>query len=268
MESIIINNTKSLCSRHFCDIKKTENIRNNLRKQYLIEPIFAETEQNTELRSAFYEAYKKLTEDELLIYNLYYNTKHSFVIMGEILSKSTDCLKKRIQRIKQKLKAETNIILGMEVSKEILTPQVSNLIYMFLRSFKEHTDTNSVHDMYYYFSRTHFKYFRDDIHIKKVGKYGVDLKNHVYTILVSYIDYQDKKNLFDMKFMVENNHLYVLQVPCIMQSAASFPLDSEAAKEIKNLISLYPPNRKGVLTIPKEIIEDLIAKHQKKEPVD
>ena len=185
IESWVITNTKTLCSRYFRDIKKQGNIKKNYRNEYLTGSVFDMTVADEQLKEKFYEVYRSLTEQEIETYTLYHLTKHSFVKMNELTGIPISTQKQRIQRIKQKVKAQTNIKLGMMCTTEILTPQVKNLIYLFLRRFKENLEAGTLNKMYYYFSKTDLKEFDETIKIKKL----IDMKLNSKITFILWLSY-------------------------------------------------------------------------------
>ena len=69
IESWVITNTKTLCSRYYRDIKKQGNVKQNYRDEYLTGSVFDMTVTDEQLKEKFYEVYRSLTEKELETYS-------------------------------------------------------------------------------------------------------------------------------------------------------------------------------------------------------
>jgi DNA-directed RNA polymerase specialized sigma24 family protein len=261
IESWVITNTKTLCSRYYRDIKKQGNVKQNYRDEYLTGSVFDMTVTDEQLKEKFYEVYRSLTEKELETYSLYHLTKHSFVKMNELTGIPISTLKKRIQRIKQKVKAQTNIKLGVMYTKAVLSPQVKNLIYLFLKRFKKNLEAGTVNKMYYYFSEVEKNNIDKTLDIASVENYEIEVKNGLYTLAVLYSTSANQINAFELSFKILRNHLKVFRLPEILKKGGTFDPNTEAYEKLKKLKNQYPPGKDGESRVPKELIDEIVEKY-------
>ena len=238
--------------------KQNEQFKKN--KEHIITKLYDDNSvtYDKKLRKAYKEALKSLTEEQKNTMILYYQVKENYDLMHEITNISKPALRKRISRIKKKINAETYLNLGYVISKKIVTPEMNDLIYHFLRSFKKNLENNTLKKMYYYFSSSNIKAFSHTIKIKEIIEYEIELTDKIYQLWVIYKDFKNVINSFTFKFTVVKNHLKIVSSIQKIPKMYSFSKDDIIAKKTHELLKLYPPDEKGKLTVPDEVINELL----------
>ncbi|HHE37657.1 MAG TPA: sigma-70 family RNA polymerase sigma factor [Candidatus Cloacimonetes bacterium] len=207
------------------------------------------------------KALESLTDEQQRTLVLYNICDRNYQQMEEIAEVSAVAIRQRISRINNKLKAITYLNLGMIGTKKIVTPELNNVLYKFLTRFKKNLEESTLHKMYKYFSMADLKDYHGTIKIKETENYEIKLKDCEYQIIVLYQNDDDIREAFDFKFKIENNHLKITAPPKKKTIAATLKNDSEQADKLKELLHLYPPDRTGKSTIPKELLDALIKKN-------
>jgi len=223
-------------------------------------------ESDLELTIAFKESFNTLTEVELQIILYYFKCNENIKEMHENLELSYDALRKRISRIKSKLKAETYRRLGFFGTKRIVTPQLNNLIVKFLKRFKENLENNTLRKMYYYFSDIDLSNYEQNIKIKKIIEYDIELVNSIYKAWIFFDNIQNIAECFYIEFYVdENNHLKIITPPTKKKKLVVIETDSEEGKKLSELLMKYPEDKTGRPKIPKEEIEKILQQFKDKK---
>ena len=217
------------------------------------------SESHNSLTEAFHEAFKTLSEKELDSILLYLRCRKSIKKMHEIIGGSYDALKKRVSRIRKKLKAETYQNLGFYGSKKIVTPELDNLIYQFLRRFKQNLEAGTLEKMHYYFSEIDLNKFEKNIKIKKIIEYEIEKTGSKYKIWVFYYNFEGIAETFIIEFKVnEKGNLKILVPPKKDRNPAVFSTDSNEGYLLLKLLNKYPIDKSGRPKIPKEEIEKIL----------
>ncbi|MBC8385195.1 MAG: hypothetical protein H8E57_06720 [Candidatus Cloacimonetes bacterium] len=146
----------------------------------------------------------------------------------------------------------------MLCTKAIVSPELNDVLYIFLTRFKDHLENKTLHKMCYYFSKVDLKEYRESIRIKSVEDYEIALVDSGYDIIVIYWNYIVERKYFGFRFNIENKHLKITVPPQIRQPAVTLENNSDNARKLKKLLHLYPPDKTGKSTIPEELLEALI----------
>ncbi|MFC1898203.1 hypothetical protein ACFLYJ_01395 [Candidatus Cloacimonadota bacterium] len=223
------------------------------------------SEDHNSLADAFHEAFKALSEKELDSILLYLRCRKSIKKMQEAIGGSYNALKKRISRIRKKLKAETYKNLGFYGSKKIVTPELDNLIYQFLRRFKQNLEAGTLDKMHYYFSEIHISNFVNNIKIKKIIEYGIEKVGIKYKVWVFYYNFEGVAETFIIEFKInEKGNLKIITQPKKFNNPIVFNTDSDEGQRILALLNKYPEDKTGRPKIPKEEIEKILKQHAEK----
>jgi hypothetical protein len=261
-EAWIISSTTKLCNDYFSRQKKDAKLKEEYTRNHKEDLYnFAKTEPNITLREAYNKALDTLTEPQMLSLNLYYHCEQNYKLMSLITEASEPALRKRISRIRKKLRAKTFLNLGVIASKKIITPDLHEVLYKFLMRFKKNLENGTLSKMYYYFSETDLKNYQENIHIKSITEYEVELEYDIYKIYVFYVNTKDETEAFTFSFKIVNNQLKIVSPPQIKEKATFVPADSELAKQIKALFEKYPNDEFGVSTVPDELFQEVIRKY-------
>ncbi|MFC1898205.1 sigma-70 family RNA polymerase sigma factor [Candidatus Cloacimonadota bacterium] len=262
----IINTTKNYCKKYFA---KSSNQHKNAKKYRadLIEKITPNNiENNMELNNAFKEAFESISDQELNLILYYFQCNESIKMMHENLDISYDALRKQMSRLKQKIKAETNLRLGFIGSKRIVTPQLNNLIIKFIKRFKENLENDTINKMYYYFSEIDIKKYNESFDIKKVFDYDIELNESIYKVWVFFEDKNQNIDSFFIEFYVDNNnHLKIITPPTRTKKVIVIEPDSSEGQMLKELINQFPIDKTGHPKIPKEELEKIIKQFEEKQ---
>ena len=183
-EGWIINTTKNCIKKSFRKSNKFKLNEHKLEK-YSISKLHLQ-EKDISLHEAFKDSLNTLNEEELQILNHYYQCSQSIMKMHRSIGGSYCALRKRISRIKKKIKAETYKRLGVIATKNILTPQLENLINNFLKSFKINLNNNTLEKMHYYFSEVNIKNYDPSFNIEEISNFCIQTSNNLYKIWVIY----------------------------------------------------------------------------------
>jgi DNA-directed RNA polymerase specialized sigma24 family protein len=264
-EAWIISATTKLCNKFFARQKKESKLheqysRNNKEDLYG----YVKIETNTKLRDAYYKALDTLTEEQMASLNLYYHCEKKYRLMSLIAEVQESTLRQRISRVNKKLRAETFLALGVIASKKIVTPNLNSLLYNFLNRFKTNLENNTLSKMYYYFAETDLKNYSEDIHIKSITDYDVEIENGLHKIYVFYENHQELAEAFSFTFKVNKNQLKIISPPKLHENVTFIEADSEMAKQIKELLEKYPDDEFGKSTVPDEILEEIISRHNER----
>jgi len=260
LRSWVFSTAKHHCSHYFRQQKKADKIARELKLKMMTTFTPASLERDEDLHLAYNEALLSLSDEQFVTIFLYYNCLCNYQIIHEIMGVSINALRMRISRIHKRITALTNLNMGMLYTKKIVTPELNDVLYKFLKRFRKHLENDTLHKMYYYFSKADMKNYNESIRIKNIRKYEIVLVNDEYNILVVYLNKNDEIETFDFKFKIENNHLKITKPPRKRPDAYIFKKDSDQARKLKELLRLYPPDRTGKSTIPKELIDALIKK--------
>lgn len=258
-EGWIYSTSKNYCNQYF-ELQKSERKLKTTLKLRLADEIqqrindtknYAEQEKNT-LLEAVNDVKANLTEKELKTYIFYLRCKRNIKQMHRASGESYSALRQRVSRINRKIKAETFQRMGVITTKKIITPQINIIILKFLKSFKEHLETNSLNKMFYYFSKKDISNYHPTFDIQEVLDYEVDLDDSIYTIHVVFTNEMNESDSFYFSFTVENNALKILKLPKPHQKHVK--LSIEDSKEILQIIKKHPENSKGFVNLPDEEI--------------
>ena len=260
--------SRNFCYEHFRGQKREETIQNKYKDKLIAETLPGKTETDIRLREAFAKASQSLTDEQLRTLVLYNTCDQDYKQMQEIAEISVSALRKRISRIKAKLKAVTNINLGVTYTKKIVTPELDSLLYNFLLSFKKNLEEDTLSKMYRYFTKKDLEDYHVTIKIMKVKGYEIKKVDVSYHILVIYLNKERVKEAFDFKFTIKNNSLRITMPPRKKKITASHKIGSPLYKEIMKLRKLYPPDREGRMTIPKELLDNLAKKYNQQQQED
>ena len=266
IKSWIYLTSRNYCYEFFREIKKKRKLEEKYKEKLTMDSILEKSEKDTKLLTAFEEAFESLNEEQQRTLALYFMCEKNYVQMEEIAEISAATLRKRISRINKKLKAVTYLNLGMMGTKKIVTPELDNLLYKFLSRFKKNLEDNTLHKMYRYFTQDDLKDYHETFDIKEIDTYEIRINAGEYHIIIVFSNNNDKTETFDFKFKIENHHLKITAPPRKKPIAAIIDRDSEIAREMKRLLHLYPPDRTGKSTIPKELIDALIRKNRSAQP--
>jgi hypothetical protein len=228
----------------------------------ITESLPGKTETDIRLREAYAKASLCLTDEQLRTLMLYNLCEHDYKQMQEIAEVSVSALRKRISRIKAKLKAITNINMGVTFTRKVETPEINDVLYQFFRSFKKNLEENTLHKMYKYFSSVDLEEYHESIDLKKVKGYELDKFDEEYHVIIVYLNSKDVKEAFEFKFTIKNNSLKVTIPPRKKKITVSYTKGSPLYKAIMKLRDLYPPDPEGRMTIPKELLDRLIKKYR------
>jgi RNA polymerase sigma-70 factor, ECF subfamily len=265
----LINSAKNFLKKFY-----TQNTRDRHKFiQYSEElPYFASEDLNEEdhnsLSTAFQEAFEKLSKKELEIILLYLRCGKSIKKMHPIVNGSYEALKKRVSRIRKKLKAETYKNLGFYGSKRIVTPELDNQIYQFLRRFKKNLEAGTLEKMHYYFSEVDINEYKQTFKIRKIFNYDINLNDSVYKTWVFFKNENDDIDTFFVDFYVDkNNHLKILSPPTRVNGIIIIEPESSEGKQIKSLLNSYPIDKLGRPKIPNEELNKIIKQHKDKQKI-
>ncbi len=261
IKSWIYLTSRNFCYEYFREIKKKRILEDKYKEKLIIDTLLENCETDTSLHAAFRKSLESLTGEQQRTLTLYNICHKDYAQMQEISEISAAALRQRISRINNKLKAVTNLNMGMLCTKKIVTPELNNVLYKFLSRFKKNLEDNTLHTMYRYFSQSDLKDYTETFNIKEIENYEIRMNDCEYQIIVIYKNDNNFKETFDFKFKIENNHLNVTAPPKKKTISASFNKDSDQARELKKLLHLYPPDRTGKSTIPKELLDALIKKN-------
>jgi len=263
----LINTSKNLIKKHYT--KKSRE--NKTIVQYIDqlnhfhnEELSANEQQS--LSNAFHEAFDALSKKDLDIMLLYMRCDRSIKKTHLILDVSYDSMRKKISRIKKKLKAETYKNMGYYGSKMIVTPELDNQIYQFLRRFKINLENDSLEKMHYYFSEIDIKDINKKFEINKIFDYEIELKNSIYKV---WIFFKNKKSIGDsfyIEFYInENNYLKIITPPTRPQKVIVIQANSNEGNQLNELLNKYPIDKTGRPKIPKEEIEKIFKMQETKK---
>jgi RNA polymerase sigma factor (sigma-70 family) len=225
-----------------------------------------EIEQNKSLRAAFEDALTILDDHEMQTIMLFYQSNQNIKDMLDVTGKTYAAQRKQLSRIKKKLKAKTYLNLGFFGSKRIVTPQLDNLIYQFLQRYKENLENDTLPKMHYYFSKIDIQKYKQDIHIKRIIEYDIELHESIYKVWAIYENQQDQAESCYIEFYIdEKNHLKILTPPTQPKKVVAINADSYLGKKISELINSYPLNKAGHPKIPKGEIEKIIKQFKEKQ---
>ena len=221
------------------------------------------------LQDAFHEAFITLSPKELDTILLYLRCRKSIKKMQEITGGSYDALKKQVSRIRKKLKAETYKNLGYYGSKRIVTPELDNLIYQFLRRFKKNLEAGTLTKMHYYFSEVDLKNYKSDLKISKICDYEILIKNSQYWVYVFYRNDTGQLCSLYIKFIIDlQKHLKIIQPPTKVENYKVIHINSLEGKTLKQLLAIYPIQKSGCTSIPDEEIEKLLRQYEANQKDD
>jgi hypothetical protein len=223
-------------------------------------------EDQKSLKDAFHEAFQTLSSDDFEIILLYLRCRKSVSKLLEITGGSYNALKKRISRIRKKLKAETYRNLGFYGSKRIVTPELDNQIYQFLRRFKKNLEAGTLEKMYYYFSEIDIKRYTPPVDIKKIVNYDIDLINMQYRLWVFYKNFTDNADSFYIDFFIdEKKHLKIITPPTKPNKMFVMDIETEEAKILFEMVKTYPVGKTGRANIPDSELQKIIKQLEAKQ---
>jgi RNA polymerase sigma factor (sigma-70 family) len=263
----LINTAKNYLKKHF----ETNSKENKTFVQYSDQlhhffPDELNEEDQKSLKDAFHEAFQTLSKVEFELIMLYLRSQKSIRKMHEIMGGSYNALKKRISRIRKKLKAETYRNLGFYGSKRIVTPELDNQIYQFLRRFKKNLKVGTLEKMYYYFSEIDLKKYTPPVDIKKIVDYDIEINNSIYKVWVFYKNRDLDGDSFFIEFYIDNNnHLKIITPPMRPQKVVVIQANSTEGNKLKELLSKFPIDKTGHPNVPKEEIEKIIKQLEAKQ---
>ena len=260
--------TRNFSYEHFRKQKRDEKLKDKYKAKLITEILPGETETDIRLREAFTKASQSLTDEQLRTLVLFNTCDHDYKQMQEITEISVPTLRKRISRIKAKLKAETNLNLGITYTQKIVTPELNNVLYKFLCRFKKNLEENTMHKMYRSFSKQDLENYNETIDIVKIKGWDIQKIGDEYFVMVIYLNSEGFKEAFDFKFTIANKNLKITRPPCKKKITASYKKGTPLHTELMKLKKMYPPDGQGRMTIPKELLDNLAKKYNKQKQED
>ena len=257
IEGWIINTTKNYVRKSF---RKSNKFKLNEHKleEYSISKSYLQ-EKDISLHEAFKDSLNTLNEEELQILHSYNQCSQCLIKMHRSVGGSYCALRKRISRIKKKIKAETYKRLGVIATKNILTPQLENLINNFLGSFKTNLNNNTLEKMHYYFSEVNIKNYNPSFNIKKIINFCIQNSNNIYKIWVIYKNYESLVDSFFFEFDIDKKkYLKIKLLPQKSEKKIIIDSDSREGKRLIQLLKKSKKNRNGLLQFPEEAIQIII----------
>ncbi|MFC1898201.1 sigma-70 family RNA polymerase sigma factor [Candidatus Cloacimonadota bacterium] len=263
----LINSAKNYLKKYYeSNTRERKTFVQYSDQLHFFSPQELNSEDHDSLADAFHEAFKALSEKDLDSILLYLRCRKSIKKMQGTIGGSYDALKKSISRIRKKLKAETYKNLGFYGSKKIVTPELDNMIYQFLRRFKQNLEAGTLEKMHYYFSEVDLNNFDKNIKIKKIIEYEIEKLSSKYKAWVFYTNLHDIAEYFYIEFYIDdNNHLKVTTPPTKKSELVVIKKDSAEGKELSDLLEKYPLDKSGQPKIPKEELENILKQFNEKQ---
>jgi len=263
----IVNTSKIHIQSHF---RTTKLNHENIKKYQhdLLEKITNNfmKEKDENLKFAFKESLNMLTNDEMNTILFYFQCNMKIMTLLTILDISYPTLRKKITRIKRKLKAETFKKLGVIATKKFVSPQINFLIINFLKSFKNHLESNTLEKMYYYFSEVDLKKYNPTYEIEKIIDYEIELTNSIYKVWVIFKNKNKENDSFNIEFFIdEKNHLKILTPPQKSQKVFKFDENSEEGKKILQMLNSAIVDKTGVSKFSSEELEKILKQSGEKK---
>lgn len=244
--------------------KRTEKIADKAADKKYYDDLMKEAQTDTVLHNSYQKAKKMLSQENMITLMLLQDFDYDYGVVSGILELSENAVRKRKSRIFKELKANTNISMGVSGTKLIETPAIYTKLYDFFSSFKENLEHNTIYKMYKYFNKEDLVKYNETIKISETDNYEIILHNKEYIIYVTYFDFNKKIQSFEMSFKITNNRLKVTKPPKKRVETVALPKDSPLAKELYKYMQQYPPDKTGKSTIPKELLDKLVAKYNSK----
>lgn len=262
----IVNTSKIHIQSHFRTTKKDHD---NIQKYQhdLLEKLTNNflKEKNEDLKLAFKESLNTLNNDEMKTILFYFQCNMKIKNLLPILNISYSTLRKKIARIKHKLKAETFKELGVIVTKKFVSPQINFLIINFLRSFKNHLESNTLEKMYYYFSKIDLDNYNPSYEIVKIIDYEIELINSIYKVWIIFKNKKNETDSFYIKFFIDDkNHLKILTPPQKSEKVFKFNKNSEEGKKILQMLNSAIVDKTGVSRFSTEELEKILKQIEEK----
>jgi hypothetical protein len=263
----IINTVKNYSNKYFDKIK-LENKQVLTYREELVEKVYGqvEYERDESLKEAFRDSFEALNDHELKSLFYYFQCNENIKEMHNNIGGSYVTLRKQISRIKNKLKAETYRNLGFIGTKMIVTPQLDNLIYQFLKRFKKNLENNTLEKMHYYFSEVDLNNYNPTYEIKEILEYDIDLNDSIYK---AWVFFQNKHNVIDsfyIDFFVDDkNYLKIVTPPTKTKKIVIIEPESEEGKQIRKLLDTFPIDKSGRPKIPEEEMDKIIKQFEDKQ---
>lgn len=257
----IFTTTQNKCYEYFRDNKKTNKIADRYEQKLMFESHLDIAERDENLHNAYKKACLNLNENQLQTMILYRQCNRDYQLMHMISGVSVCALYKRTDRIRKKLRAETNLNMGVICTIKIVTPDLDNVVYKFLTGFKKHIEGNTLHKMNRYFSKQVLQSYQETFDIKAIDNYEIELDKDEYKVYVTYDNYNDETEVFEIGFKIKNRRLKITKPPKKKEDAVVLPKNSPYAKALFKLMNLYPPDPSGKSTIPKDLLDNLVAKY-------
>ncbi len=263
----LINTAKNQIKKYLTKISKENH--NEIRfteHLYSILPDDVSSENRKTFKEAYEEALTNLSKKEMEFLFTYFRCRQSIKKLHEIVPGSYSALRKRISRIKKKLKAETYRNLGFIGSKKIVTPELDNLIYQFLRRFKQNLEAGTLEKMYYYFSEIDLSEFNMKYDVIRIIDYDIVFKDSMYKVWTFYEDSQNNLDSFFIEFFIDpKNSLKIKTPPTKTKKIVTIEPDSDEGMKLKELFDQFPIGINGHPSIPQDEIKKIINEYEAKK---